>query len=92
MKGDIENAGLQLKQINDIDPLNHFAHFERYLLDNNEQSSKNFTSLIRNELPHETYLELGIWYYRLGLNMEAEKVFEMAPENAEILYWRAFLS
>jgi tetratricopeptide (TPR) repeat protein len=43
-------------------------------------------------LPHETYLELGIWYYKLGLNNEAEKVFELAPSNAEILYWRAYLS
>ncbi|NWJ52856.1 MAG: DUF5107 domain-containing protein [Bacteroidetes bacterium] len=92
MKGNTEKAGLQLNQISEIDPLNHFAHFEKYLLDHNEETAKNFTSLIRNELPHETYLELAIWYYRLGLNKEAEKVFEMAPANAEILYWQAYLS
>ena len=86
LKGDKERAVLQLNLIEQIDPLNHFARFEKYQLDNDEQASKNFTSLIRNELPHETYLELGIWYYRLGLNNEAEKVLELVPGSDEATY------
>jgi tetratricopeptide (TPR) repeat protein len=92
LKGDKAQALLQLQLIDQIDPLNHFVRFERYLLENSEQTSKNFTSLIRNELPQETFLELGVWYFRLGLNNEAEKVFELAPANAEIRYWQAYLA
>jgi tetratricopeptide (TPR) repeat protein len=92
LKGDKAQALLQLQLIDQIDPLNHFVRFEKYMLDNSEQASKNFTSLIRNELPHETFLELGIWYFKLGLNNEAEKVFELAPANAEIRYWQAYLA
>ena len=92
LQGDFSQADNQLKSIEQIDPLNHFSRFERYLLEKSDATKKNFTSLIRNELPHETYLELGIWYHRLGLIREAERVFEMAPDHAEILYWRAYLS
>lgn len=74
-----------------IDPLNHFADFEKYLWHSSAATQNDFTSLIRNEMPQETYLELGVWYYDLNLRDEALKVFKMAPQNAEVIYWKAFL-
>jgi tetratricopeptide (TPR) repeat protein len=74
-----------------IDPLNHFARFEKYLLENTEQQKKQLVSLIRNELPHETFLELAAWYLNLQLHDDASQVLMLAPQTPEVLYWLAFL-
>ncbi len=73
------------------DPLNHFARFEKFLWKPTEENKKAFTGLIRNEMPQETCLELGIWYYNTGRKNDAAKVLQLAPANAEVLYWKAFL-
>jgi tetratricopeptide (TPR) repeat protein len=80
-----------LNKINAIDPLNHFVRFEKYCWNNSVQAKENFTSLIRNEMPEQTYLELGIWYHLLNCNEEAIKLFSLSPPDAELLYWLVFL-
>jgi tetratricopeptide (TPR) repeat protein len=75
-----------------IDPLNHFARFERYLLKPTDENLENFKSSIRNELPHETYLELASYYLRLGLLEDALGVLKQAPPHPIVLYWLAYLS
>lgn len=80
-----------LNTINKIDPLNHFAGFERFLWENSTATKQHFTASIKNEMPEQTYLELGIWYQHLGRKEEALKVFDLAVPNAEIMYWKAFL-
>ncbi|WP_428231566.1 DUF5107 domain-containing protein [Flavobacterium sp.] len=80
-----------LNKINAVDPLNHFVSFEKLLWENSEASKGHFTSLIQNEMPEQTYLELGIWYQQLGRKEEALKVFSLAVPNPEIIYWKAFL-
>ena len=47
--------------------------------------------MIRNEMPHETYLEIASYYMNLGLDGDAVKVLEAAPDQAEIRYWQAYL-
>lgn len=47
--------------------------------------------MIRNEMPHETYLELAATYLNLGLEGDARKALAVAPEQAEIRYWQAYL-
>jgi len=80
-----------LKNILQLDPLNHFARFERYIANPSEKYKTDFTSLIRNEMPIQTYLELGIWYYTSGNASEAEKVFLLSPTSVETMYWLSFL-
>lgn len=80
-----------LNTINKADPLNHFVGFEKFLLEKSDTSKVNFTTSIQNEMPEQTYLELGIWYAQLGLKDEALKVFSLAVPNAEMMYWKAFL-
>lgn len=86
-----DKAVVILNKINNVDPLNHFAGFENFLWANSDAAKKQFTSLIRNEMPEQTYLELGIWYQHLGRKDEALKVFSTAAPSAEIIYWKAFL-
>jgi predicted Zn-dependent protease len=87
-----EEAVKVLDTIKMIDPLNHFANFERYLWDANDKNKEIFTGNVKNEMPGQTYLELAAWYYNAGQNNDALKVLEHANEDAEILYWKSYLS
>ncbi|TLU92135.1 DUF5107 domain-containing protein [Dyadobacter sediminis] len=75
-----------------VDPLNHYAHFEQYLLQPAKESQTAFQAAIRNELPHETYLELAMDYINQGQNQEAMKVLELAPAYPTVSYWLAYLN
>jgi tetratricopeptide (TPR) repeat protein len=74
-----------------VDPLNHYARFEKYLLQTSTASLEEFKSLIRNEFPHETYLELAISYASNGLIDDAIKVLAQAPPYPTVYYWLAWL-
>ena len=89
LRGDAAGADAALAALLELDPLNHFARFEQYL--RGKARAKDFTALIRNELPHETFLELAAWYHGVGLDTDAAKVLDLAPPTAEVLYWLAYL-
>lgn len=89
LEGRSEMAKKVLARILELDPLNHFARFEKCLIKTSGRAQ--FTGMIRNELPQETYLELAVWYHSIGLDADALKVLELAPPNAELLYWQAYL-
>jgi tetratricopeptide (TPR) repeat protein len=76
-------AAAALEEILALDPLSAFARFEK--------SPGELAGLVRNELPHETYLELAAWYRHAGLAEDAARVLERAPPTAEVLYWLAWL-
>jgi len=90
-QGNKRAAGNVLDTILSFDPLNHFVQFEKYLWQPTEENKIAFSSMIRDELPVETYLELAITYYNNGCNSESEKIFDLAPKNALIDYWLAYL-
>ena len=87
-----EEAEHIIDTIGKIDPLNHFARFEKYLWDASGKNKDEFTSNIRNEMPGQTFLELAAWYYNSGQNADALKVLELAVPDAEIIYWKTVLS
>lgn len=74
-----------------LDPLNHFADFERYLLHPSAENLLHFTSTITNEMPYQTYLELCLTYYGLGLKNVAIQVLEKAPVHSLVTIWKAYL-
>jgi len=80
-----------LEQLVEIDPLNHLARFELYQLETTAEKLNNFRSMIRNELPHENYLEMGAYYVRLGLDSEAVQLLKYGPEYPTIYYWLGYL-
>jgi tetratricopeptide (TPR) repeat protein len=91
LQNNSSKATEMLNKITAVDPLNHFVRFEKLLWDNSEVSKQHFTSLIQNEMPEQTYLELGIWYQQLNLKEEALKAFSLAVDTSELIYWKAFL-
>ncbi|PBI88491.1 Beta-barrel assembly-enhancing protease [Flavobacterium sp. ACN2] len=91
LQNNSDKANSVLKTITKLDPLNHFADFEKYLSNNSNDSKNAFTAAIQNEMPEQTFLELGIWYNNISRKEEALKVFSIAEPSAEIIYWKAFL-
>jgi tetratricopeptide (TPR) repeat protein len=90
-RGDREESGAALDEILALDPLNPFARFERARLGGEQAAAQAFAAGIRNEMPQETFLELAAWYHDLGRIAESAQVLELAPQTAEVLYWRARL-
>ena len=86
-----QEAREALDTILEIDPLNHFARFEQYFSEPKPERLDAFTTMIRNEFPHETYLELAAGYFNLGLLEETVAVLEQAPSHPIVEYWLAFL-
>ena len=77
--------------LSDQDPLNHLARFERYLRSRDPKDLEACRSLVRNELPHETWIEMAAFYHRLGLDADAVEALRAAPAHASVLYWLAYL-
>ncbi|MCK4998217.1 MAG: DUF5107 domain-containing protein, partial [Anaerohalosphaera sp.] len=80
-----------LEEILEIEPLNHYARYEAYLLNSGNRKLKEFTSLMRSEYANETYVEMGVYYAGLGLIDEAVEVFTLAGDWPTAVYWKAYL-
>jgi tetratricopeptide (TPR) repeat protein len=88
---DSKQADSVLQVLLNVDPLSHYARFEKYLLNPSGVLLTDFKSAIRNELPHETYLELALTYANQGLDDEAIKVLQQAPSYPTVYYWLSWL-
>ena len=86
------DAGRVIASLLDLDPLNHLARFERYLLTRRGRDLEACRSLVRGELPHETWLEMAMFYARNGLEEDAVAALENAPEHPIVLFWLAYLN
>jgi tetratricopeptide (TPR) repeat protein len=75
----------------EADPLDHLARFERYLGSRKPEDLEACRSLVRSELPHETWIEMAAFYHRLGLVDDAVAALGAAPAQASVLYWLAYL-
>jgi len=73
-----------------IDPLNHFAHFENYLLHKKPEDLSQFKKRITNEFPYQTYLEIASIYINANRFADASIVLAEAPDHALISLWRAY--
>jgi hypothetical protein len=89
LQGNAAGADAASAALLELDPLNHFARFEQCL--RGKLRPNDFVALIRNELPHETFLELAAWYHDVGLDADAARVLDLAPPAAEAIYWLAYL-
>ncbi|MEA3462316.1 MAG: DUF5107 domain-containing protein [Bacteroidota bacterium] len=90
--GDSQMADEVREGLLEIDPLNHFALFEAYLLQPGPGTLDAFNHSFKNEMAREEYLETALFYEGLGLNNEAMKVLAEAPAYPVIDYWLAWLS
>jgi tetratricopeptide (TPR) repeat protein len=89
--GDKAKAEKTIQTILSIDQLSHFADFENYLLNPSADNLKRFTSTITNEMAYQTYLELAMTYYGLGLKDDAFTLLEKSPVHPMITLWKAYI-
>jgi tetratricopeptide (TPR) repeat protein len=47
--------------------------------------------MIRQELPHETYIEMAIQYYDWNMAEEALRMLELAPAHPMVQIWQAYI-
>ena len=87
-----ENAKDAVAHLKAIDPLSHLADFENFLLDRSEENLEQFKSMIRSELPVESYLELASYYLGLKLFEDAALVLQQSPPHPMVYYWLAYLN
>jgi tetratricopeptide (TPR) repeat protein len=80
-----------LKMIGDLDALDHFAQYEKYLLTKSQEDFAKFSSTITNEFPYQSYLEIALEYFSHGLRAEALDVLDHASNHPEIQIWKAYL-
>lgn len=89
--GQSDAARRALDRLAEFDPLDHLGRFERYLLEPTESRLSEFKSLIRSELPYESYLEMAMFYVRTGCEAEAVTLLKNAPAQPEIYVWLAYV-
>ncbi|MCK9412573.1 MAG: DUF5107 domain-containing protein [Prolixibacteraceae bacterium] len=90
-QGNFELADQMINNMLTMDPLNHFARFEQYLLHSSPENLAKFKEGIRNEFPYQAYLELAMDYYGSGQKDDALMVLENAPSHPLVGLWKAFL-
>ncbi len=91
LQGKEKEARNVCRRLLELEPLNHLARYELYLLKPGPGKLHDFQTMIRNEFPAETYLELTLYYWRTNQPRQAAELLSLAPENPEVLAWLAFL-
>jgi len=87
--GEQDMANGCLETIYDLDATSAFVRFERAF--GGQTGLSSLSELITNELAFETYLQLAIEYYNLGFPEESIEILKVAPKQATIFLWLAFL-
>lgn len=94
LTGDRTLATEALGQLDQLDPLHHFADAERYLAEPSGALRDRFLAGLGGEYPEQTALELAIGYERRGLTQDAAGILTVRShegEGAVTQAWRAFL-
>ncbi|MFC4221270.1 DUF5107 domain-containing protein [Flagellimonas marina] len=89
LQNNTEQAKQVLSKLYDLDNTSAFVAFERTL--HGESNVSSLKSLITNELPAESYIELAVKYNSFRMDQESIKVLKAGPENAKILLLLAHL-
>jgi len=88
--GESENAMSTLNELELLDPLHHLISFERFLL--GKTSAEVVKNSHRSEFPHQTFLELALFYHNRGMDSEAINVLKTGPKHMLNELWISFIS
>lgn len=91
LSGETELGEKTIESILSLDPINHFAGFENFRLHPSSENLSVFKSKIKNEFQYQSYLELAIEYFDLGLKEDALVVLDNAPQHPLVSLWKAYL-
>jgi len=89
LQGEKEHALTVLNKIREINPLSHFVNAEKLLW--NITPPQDFIKQISQEMTTEVFLTIADWYLTMNRYGDALIILQQAPQQAEILYWQAYL-
>jgi tetratricopeptide (TPR) repeat protein len=87
---DTTAAERYLDRILALDPLNNCARFERFRLSPTDGNRLAFVGMVRNELPHESFMELAALYMRISKLDDAHLLLSISPRHAMVEFWRGY--
>jgi tetratricopeptide (TPR) repeat protein len=90
LTGDSSASAAYLSRLLAIDPLNHCARFEQFRLAPTDGNRFAFTGMIRNELPHESFMELAAVYVRIGQLDDTRLLLSLAPRHPMVEFWQGY--
>lgn len=88
--GKNDKAEQALEILKEKMPLNRFITTEQILV--GKLPATALVNEVRAELPHEIFVELGLWYSSIGSAKDALKIYEAVPTHPLIAYHQAFLT
>lgn len=88
-QGQKEKAVQVLDRIAQINPLSHFVDSEKFI--SNTLAAADFVGAIQQEMKEEIFLDLANTYQNVNRPADALAVLKQAPQQAEVLYWQAYL-
>ncbi|HVN58029.1 MAG TPA: DUF5107 domain-containing protein [Bacteroidales bacterium] len=83
--------GMYLERLSGLNPLSHFAAFEKFLSSGDTSALGRFRRGINTEFKSEVYTGLAIWYLEAGLTSDAVTVLKAAPPEPMTDYLLAYL-
>ena len=90
-RGNVKAAEKQIDAALAAAPLWHPARAESAFLAKGD-FKKNFSALVRNEMPKESFMEVALWYERLGLLDEADAILACAEDYPIAEMYRAWIA
>ena len=82
----------QAEMLLEENPLDHLARAEQYLITKTEFDKNELKSLVRSELPHESFIEMALWYRAFQDDEAALAVLEVAPAHPMVKLWTSKIS
>jgi Tfp pilus assembly protein PilF len=87
INGNKDELNSTLLRITSINPLSHFVDAEKSIV-----GSTIFGKNIKQEMKEEVFLDLANWYENINRHTDALTILNAAPQQAEILFWRAYIT
>lgn len=90
LRGDILSASIAIQRTIALDPLSHFARFEKYLISKKTADLDDFKNRINNEFAFQSHLEIASIYINAGLYESAIEVLQVSPRHSLTELWLAY--
>jgi len=72
----------------DKNPLNPFALAESFISEKKDLMKERWV----NEMPHQNYIEMALWYASCGHENDALILLQSAPENIMVQLWKSYFT
>ncbi len=81
-----------IEVLSEMDPLNHVARFELFLITKDSEALQAFKNNIKTEFPEQVFLELSLYYSNLNQTRDALTVLDFAPKGILQSYLTHYLT